>query len=142
MSYSGFVLGQTSSVLGGSLQFTCGYAQGSNASTYTITPKGLTSSNYEISFQAGTLTVGKKALTVKADNKTVTYGDAAPVYTASYTGFVLGQSASVLGGTPTFNCSYESGSPVGDYPIQVSGLTSNNYSISYQNGVLTVEEDS
>ena len=142
VSYSGFVLGQTSSVLGGSLQFTCGYAQGSNASTYTITPKGLTSSNYEISFQAGTLTVGKKALTVKADNKTVTYGDAAPVYTASYTGFVLGQSASVLGGTPTFNCSYESGSPVGDYPIQVSGLTSNNYSISYQNGVLTVEEDS
>ena len=72
----------------------------------------------------------------------MTYGDPAPTYTASYTGFVLGQSASVLGGTPTFNCSYESGSPVGTYPVSVGGLTSDNYSISYQNGVLTVEEDS
>ena len=141
-SYTGFVLGEDAGDLGGSLTLSCSYAQGSNAGNYTITPSGLTSSNYQISFQTGTLTVGKKALTVKADNKSVTYGDPAPIYTASYTGFVLGQSASVLGGTIAFNCAYEPGSPVGTYPVSVGGLTSDNYSISYQNGVLTVEEDS
>ena len=140
-NYSGFVLGENENELGGSLQFACTYAPGSAAGEYTITPSGLTSGNYAITFTPGTLTVSKKALTVTADNKTVTYGDAVPTYTASYSGFVLGEDEGDLGGTLTFGCAYEPDSPVGTYPVSVGGLSSDNYSISFQNGVLTVEED-
>ena len=141
VSYDGMTAGDTAADLGGSLQFACTYAPGSAVGEYTITPSGLTSGNYAITFTPGALTVNKKVLTVTADNKTVTYGDAAPTYTASYSGFVLGEDEGDLGGTLTFGCAYEPGSPVGTYPVSVGGLTSDNYSISFQNGVLTVEED-
>ena len=140
-SYTGFVLGESAGDLGGALLLDCAYAPGSAVGEYTITPSGLTSGNYAITFTPGALTVNKKVLTVTADNKTVTYGDAAPTYTASYSGFVLGEDEGDLGGTLTFGCAYEPGSPVGTYPVSVGGLTSDNYSISFQNGVLTVEED-
>lgn len=87
------------------------------------------------------LTVGKAALTVTADDKSITYGDAAPVYTATYTGFVGDDGAEDLTGTLTFTCAYTKGSPVGTYPITPKGLTSNNYSISFVDGTLTVTEN-
>ena len=142
VSYVGFVLGETEADLGGALQYACAYAVGSGAGNYPITPSGLTSLNYQITYVSGTLNVGKKALTVKADDKIVAYGDAKPTFTATYVGLTAGDTAGSLGGKLSFACSYESGSPVGSYPISVSGLTSSNYSISYQNGNLTVEVDS
>jgi hypothetical protein len=62
VTYSGFVGGETESVLGGTLVYS-GSSQGAvNAGTYLITPSGLTSSNYTITFQDGTLTVNKATL--------------------------------------------------------------------------------
>jgi MBG domain (YGX type)/Cadherin-like domain len=59
VTYSGFVNGETSSVLGGSLSFG-GTSQGATyAGSYTIIPSGLTSGNYAISYTNGTLTIGK-----------------------------------------------------------------------------------
>jgi hypothetical protein len=54
VSYSGFVNGEGPGVLGGTLSFSL-TATGSN--TYAITPYGLRSSNYTITFVSGTLTV-------------------------------------------------------------------------------------
>ena len=56
--YAGFVNGETASVLGGTLVFspTSAAAQFLAPGTYTITPSGLTSSNYAITFKTGTLT--------------------------------------------------------------------------------------
>ncbi|HEX6811236.1 MAG TPA: YDG domain-containing protein [Planctomycetota bacterium] len=66
VSYSGFVLGENSSVLGGSLTYS-GTSQGAvNAGMYAITPGGLTSTNYAIGYTDGTLTVAQKALTITA----------------------------------------------------------------------------
>lgn len=60
MTYDGFVNGETEGVLGGPLSFS-GTAQGAtNAGSYTITPGGLTSDNYAISFVDGTLTINQK----------------------------------------------------------------------------------
>jgi hypothetical protein len=57
VTYSGFVNGQNSSVLGGSIIYG-GNSQGAvNVGTYTIIPSGQTSSNYAITYVSGTLTI-------------------------------------------------------------------------------------
>lgn len=56
-SYSGFVNNETKYVLSGELKFTCSYTTGSKPGTYEITLSGLTSTNYDIEFVTGTLTV-------------------------------------------------------------------------------------
>jgi hypothetical protein len=57
VSYSGFVLGQGPGVLGGALTFTTLATASSPPGTYAITPSGLTSANYALTFVSGTLTV-------------------------------------------------------------------------------------
>jgi len=137
-TYDGFITGQDESVLGGTLAFSSPYTVGSNAGTYPITPSGLTSTNYDIKYVDGTLTVNKAALTVTAEDKAVTFLNAPPAYTAKYTGFVAGDTAAKLGGTLVFSCSYAAGSAAGTYPITPSGLTSDNYNITFVDGTLTV----
>ena len=57
VDYTGFVGGETSDVLGGSLKYG-GTSQGAvSVGTYGIDPYGLTSNNYDISFVNGTLTI-------------------------------------------------------------------------------------
>ena len=63
VSYSGFVNNENESVLGGSLVLKCYYVKYGNVGTYPITPSGLTSGNYAITFESGTLTVSKKQIT-------------------------------------------------------------------------------
>ena len=53
--YEGFAGTDTADVLNGSLQFTCEYAPDSAAGDYVILPSGLTSGNYELLFENGTL---------------------------------------------------------------------------------------
>jgi hypothetical protein len=83
VNYDGFVNGENESVLGGSLSFT---GAGTNVGTYTITPAGLTSSNYEISFVAGRLEITKASSTT-----TVTVSD------GTFNGQPQGDSATVTG---------------------------------------------
>ena len=66
VSYNGFVSGETAEVLGGILAFECDYSKGCNAGEYVITPKGLTSDNYILMFEAGKLTVGKADIIMTA----------------------------------------------------------------------------
>jgi hypothetical protein len=57
VSYNGFVLNEGSGVLGGTLTFSTTATTSSPPGTYAITPGGLTSNNYAITFVSGTLTV-------------------------------------------------------------------------------------
>lgn len=59
--YEGFAGTDTADVLNGSLQFTCEYAPDSAAGDYSILPSGLTSENYEIHFENGTLHAVRRA---------------------------------------------------------------------------------
>ena len=65
VSYSGFVNNENESVLGGSLVLECDYVKYGNVGTYSITPIGLTSGNYAITFESGRLKVSKKQITAK-----------------------------------------------------------------------------
>ena len=105
-----------------------------NAGTYTATAE-ISNNNYTISSNdAATFTIGQKALTVTAEDKTVTYGDSVP-YTATYNGLLDCDKGKL--GTPNFTCNYNE---VGTYSITVDGLKNSNYAITYVNGTLTVNE--
>ena len=86
------------------------------------------------------VTIGKAALTIKADDKNITYGDAVPTYTVTYDGFVNGESSTNLSGTLSIACDYAQYGDVGDYAITPSGFTSTNYAITYTTGNLTVAQ--
>jgi filamentous hemagglutinin family protein len=82
--------------------------------------------------------INKAALTVQANNdsKFITQSDTPGYAGASYTGFVHGESAGVLGGSLTINRSNAGTEAAGNYSgvLQPSGLTSSNYAITYVNG--------
>jgi len=116
-------------------------------STYTITPSGWTSDNYDITFQNGTLTVGKATLTVTANNANITFGspDPTPSYNnsnATITGFKLSENESVLSGILAFTTDYTTSSAVGTSPYirpSAGTLTSSNYNFSgFTDGAFTI----
>ncbi len=137
-SYSGLVNNDTAGALGGTLSFATAATAASGAGSYDVTPSGLTSGNYAITFVKGTLTVTKAPLTVTADDKTKVYGQANPAFTASYSGLVNNDTAGALGGTLSFATAATAASGAGSYDVTPSGLTSGNYAITFVKGTLTV----
>jgi type IV secretory pathway protease TraF len=130
---TGFVLGQTqSSQTTGTVAFTTGATQSSNAGSYAITGSGLTlnSGNYTLMQAPGNSTafaITAATLTYTAESASQTYGTAIPALSGTVTGFVLGQNqSSATTGTMAFTTSATQSSNVGTYAIAGSGLTANN----------------
>ena len=110
-------------------------------SPYSIVPSAATGTglgNYNITYANGTLTLNPAPLVVTPLDASRAYGQTNPVFAASYSGFVNGQTNTVLGGTLVLSTIANSSSPVGTYPITASGLTAIDYSITYSNGTLTI----
>jgi polygalacturonase len=86
------------------------------------------------------VTVTPAPLTITADNKSMTFGDPVPALTFSPTGFVNGETAAVLSGSPQLSTTATSSSPAGTYPITASAgtLTAANYAFTFVNGTLTI----
>lgn len=110
------------------------------AGTVTITASQAGSANYASATVQQTLTVNKAPLVVIALDAIRAYGEANPVFTATYSGFVNNEDATVLSGAPTLTTTATAASPAADYPITaaVGTLFSNKYSFLYYNGTLTV----
>jgi hypothetical protein len=101
-------------------------------------------------------TIDKAPLTIKANDKTIGYGDDPDNAGVTYTGFVGSpvQTESVLGGTLGYSYTTSGDDPhpytpydpqygnQGSYVITPSGLTSTNYDITFSTGVLTVAKKS
>jgi|GEM_PF-1304548 len=137
-SYAGLVNGDTLAALGGTLSLATAATTGSGTGTYTVTPSGLTSANYTISYVAGLLTVTPAPLTVTADNKTKVYGTPNPAFTTSYAGFVNGDTVSSLTALPSCSTVATTASPAGTYQITCPGAASSNYLVMNQLGSFTV----
>ncbi len=137
-SYSGFVNGDTSASLTTQPTLSTTATAGSHVSgsPYTITASGAADSNYSISYVSGALSVTPAPLTITADNQAKVYGAGLPALTASYSGFVNGDTSASLATQPTVSttataASHVSGSP---YTITASGAVDSDYSISYVAG--------
>ena len=127
VSYSGFMNGETSAVLGGTVAYGGTSQTATNAGSYLITPSGLTSGNYSLSYTNGTLTINPATLTVTANAASRLYGATNPALSGTVTGFVNGELlANVTSGTEIFSTSALGSSNVGNYAITGSGLTANN----------------
>ena len=85
-----------------------------------------------------TITINKKDLTITADDKTVTYGDAIPEFTYTQSGLVDSDSEKLAAGM-SFNCAYKAGSFVGSYDVKIK-YTDGNYNITLNKGKLTVSQ--
>ena len=89
-------------------------------------------------------------LTITAEDQTMTYGGQVPSLTASYSGFVNGDTPASLSGALSCNAyapsdtayssplSLSGSTPAGTYVIHCSGQTSGYYNVAYADGTLTI----
>jgi len=138
VTYSGFVNGDNAASLTTQPTVANAAIAGSPAGTYTLTPSGASSSNYNIVYVNGVYTISPAALVITATNQSMIYGGAVPALTATYSGFVNGDDATKLTTQPTITTTATSASPAGTYPITASGAASPNYTITYNAGTMTV----
>ena len=128
VSYSGFVAGEDENDLEGALDFSGTATTATDAGTaYVITPEGLTSSNYVITFVDGKLDIMQKPITVTADaGQTKVYGEADPVFSYAVA------PALVAGDSFAGELSRTVGEDVGLYAITQGTLTAGaNYDLSF-----------
>ena len=85
-----------------------------------------------------TLTVNKANLAIRVRDTVKTTGQPNPVFTITYTGFVLGETVANLTAPPVATTTAITNSAPANYPITLSGASSSNYNITYTNGKLTV----
>ena len=140
-TYEGFVAGEDTSVLGGTLHVTTGATAASHVGRYPVTPSGLTSRNYSITFIDGHLTILPAPLKIRADNKERLERLPNPALTATYEGFVLGEDEWTLDSRPQISTAAQQSSPDGEYPIVVKGAQDPDYAIEHIDGTLTVSPE-
>jgi gliding motility-associated-like protein len=137
VSYSGLRNGENAGVIDTPPKGNTTATSASPVGSYTIGVTGGTDNNYTFTYTSGTLTVTKAPLTAKADNKQKFYGDANPPLTITYTGFVSGDGPTSIA-QPAPSTGATTTSPLGDYPIVLTGGASANYTITLQSGTLSI----
>ncbi len=105
-----------------------------NAGAYTIYFKVVDNDTYAEHVGSVTLTINKKAVEIKVNDVTITYGDT-PAFSYAVTGLVKGET---LSGEAVYS---GAGTDAGVYDISVSGLTaSDNYAVTVKTGTLTINK--
>jgi hypothetical protein len=139
---AGFVNGDTASVVSGSpvLSTTATASSHVLSSPYSISISvgTLWATNYSFNVVGGDLSITPAPLTITANNASMEQGAAVPLLSASYSGFVNGDSPASLAVHATVTTPATSRSPAGTYAIVVGSAISPNYSINYANGILVV----
>lgn len=131
-----------------SKNYTITYGTTENDCTLNNSPKYTNAGTYKIYFKvvdndtlaeekgSVTLTINKKAVTVKVNDVTITYGET-PKFECTVTGLVEGET---LSGEAVYS---GAGTDVGDYEISVSGLSAgDNYKVTFVTGKLTINKKS
>lgn len=129
-----------------SKNYTITYGTTENDCTLTSSPEYTNAGTYKIYFKVVdndtlaehvgyvTLTINKKAVTVKVNDVTITYGET-PKFEYTVTGLVEGET---LSGKAVYS---GAGTDAGEYDISVSGITaSDNYNVSFVTGKLTINK--
>lgn len=129
-----------------SKNYTITYGTTADGCTLTSSPEYTNAGAYPIYFKvvdndtlaehvgSVTLTINKKAVTVKVNDVTITYGET-PKFECTVTGLVEGET---LSGEAVYS---GAGTDAGDYVISVSGLTaSDNYAVTVKTGKLTIDK--
>jgi gliding motility-associated-like protein len=124
--------------LGDSTQSAVGVYHNSVAISQPVGPGTFLASNYAITYQTADLTVTPATLTVIANAQSRPYLQPNPPLTFKYSGFVSGDDSTVMITQPIASTNATPTSPVGQYPITVSGGSAANYQLVYVASTLTV----
>ncbi|MBV2209394.1 MAG: filamentous hemagglutinin N-terminal domain-containing protein, partial [Thermomonas sp.] len=136
VTYSGFVNGEDANVLSGTLTWGGSSQNAVNAGSYSLIASGLSSGNYVITYQDGTLNIAKASAVITANSGTLTYNGLLQAITGySVAGLVNGENASVITGLVETG---GSGTNAGTYAHTVSGGSAANYTLTYVPGALTI----
>jgi hypothetical protein len=114
---------------------------GAGSVTVTATQPG--SANYAAAAPVSeTFNSTPAVLNVTANNLSEQSGMQVPTLTFTITGFVNGDTQSVISGTPELTTTAAAGSTAGTYPITIStgSLSAANYTFTFVDGALTVSE--
>ena len=140
LSYNGFKNDDTESDISIEPSILTNATRQSNVGEYKITLNGGVARNYTFEYGMGTLTIEKAPLTLIVDDASKIYFDENPEFTFHGDGFKNSDTKDVLTIWPTFNCSAQKMSGVGEYEITAEGAVAENYEISYQSGKLSIEK--
>ncbi|HWB10985.1 MAG TPA: Calx-beta domain-containing protein [Pirellulales bacterium] len=139
---SGFVNGDTTSVVTGTASLSTVATSASGVGSYAITAGAgtLSAANYTFAFVNGMFSVTPATLTVTAENKTMVYGAAVPALTDTISGFVNGDTSSIVTGAASLSTAATSASGVGNAIITAAPgtLSATNYTFAFANGTLSV----
>lgn len=105
----------------------------------TITATAAETATHAQATASYTVTVAKKSLTLKADDKSITKGDGLPAFTYTVTGLVDGDAVTTA---PTMSTAAD-GTAAGTFDITITGgvvANAASYSITHTKGTLTVAE--
>lgn len=146
LTYDGNAHGVSVTKTDESKDYTITYGTTESDCTLTSSPEYTNEGTYKIYFKVVdndtlaehvgyvTLTINKKAVTIKVNDVTITYGET-PKFECTVTGLVDGET---LSGEAVYS---GAGKDVGEYVISVSGLTaSDNYNASFVSGTLTINK--
>lgn len=146
LTYDGNAHGVSVTKTDESKDYTITYGTTESDCTLTSSPEYTNAGTYNIYFKvvdnktqadyAGsvTLTINKKAVTVKVDDVTITYGETLK-FEYTVTGIVEGET---LSGEAVYS---GAGTDAGVYDISVSGLSaSDNYNVNFVSGKLTINK--
>lgn len=125
--------------LDGTPEITCEATETSPVGTYDIVISKGSVSNYNVTYIKGTLTIKKAPLTISAGNFTRKKGKENPEFILNYEGFKNGETEEVLTKKPTATTTATKTSPIGNYPVEISGAEAQNYEITHVDGVLVIE---
>lgn len=139
-TYTGFVNGENASVLTSHGAYTTTATAKSDVGTYTVKQSGATAQNYVFTYEEGTLTVNKAPLTMTANNKTITYGNKLPTFDVTYTGLKNNETKPKWNTEPTITTNATSDSNAGTYSIKINNADAKNYTLTIENGTLTIEK--
>src|SRR5450830_282140 len=145
---TGFVNGETASAVSGTAALSTAYTAttgvASSPVAINVTNGTLAAADYSFIFANASITISKAALTVTADDKSVTYGDAVPSLTCQITGFVNGETASAVSGTAALSTAYTATTGVASSPVAITAaagtINAANYNFIFVNGAVTINQ--
>lgn len=117
---------------------------GPDSFTYKVMDNGGTANSGSDTSSVATFVINVNApvLTVTADDKFVNLGDPLPPLTASFSGFINGETLATSGvtGSPVLSTTATASSPVGSYPISIAQgtLAAGHYTFQFVGGTLQI----
>ena len=138
LRYEGLKLGETNPKLEKQISVVTTANIASPVGEYLITASDGVATNYQLSYNAGKLSITPASLTVTAFSKFRKYGEDNPEFDYSTSSTKL--SSDKFTKLPSLICPATKSSPVGTYDITVSGAVMPNYEISYVAGILTIDK--